>query len=193
MSFPPSIHPTSLSFFLLSTKMLVLAGPSTFWVWTKTGQNLVLGWCTFKYLPCIIPSPYLSFHLVVTFTNWTRLYLVSVSTYSTFKPLLQFFLSSCRDQKTSTWRRSITRSVRYIIMALSASRFCIVIGKVDSSCPFEISHIIPARKCSLYGHKINLFLTKLVQWKWLGIGLILFLLIMTSILFNLVFFLKVKD
>ena len=69
-SFPPSlrpsIHPTSLSFFLLSAKMLVLAGPSTFWVWTKTGQNLVLGWCTFKYLPCIIPSPYLSFHLVVT-------------------------------------------------------------------------------------------------------------------------------
>ena len=65
-SFPPSIRPTSLSFFLLSAKMLVLAGPSTFWVWTKTGQNLVLGWCTFKYLPCIIPSPYLSFNGVVT-------------------------------------------------------------------------------------------------------------------------------
>ena len=155
MSFPPSIHPTSLSFFLLSAKMLVLAGPSTFWVWTKTGQNLVLGWCTFKYLPCIIPSPYLSFHLVVTFTNWTRLDLVSVSTFSTFKPLLQFFLSSCRDQKTSTWRRSITRSVRYIIMALSASRFCILIGYSSGQggliLPFrDLPHYSRKKKFSLW-------------------------------------------
>ena len=45
----------------------------------------------------------------------------------------------------------------------------------EPSCPPRISRVSPASKSTLYGHKITPLLTRLVGFRWLDSGLVLFL------------------
>ena len=49
-------------------------------------------------------------------------------------------------------------------------------GNMGSSCPLGISRVGPASKSSLFGHIINLLLTKIVRSRWLNIVLVIFCL-----------------
>ena len=49
------------------------------------------------------------------------------------------------------------------------------VGKMGPSCPLTISHVGPARKHSLFGHKINPLSTKLICLRQPDIGLVFFL------------------